>query len=243
MKKEHLLSVLFMLGLWQVLAMVVRNDILVPYPHEVVLYLLRLIPQKDTYLAIGTTLWRVCKGFVISFLLALVLALVGDIFPVFARFFEPMNILTKTIPNVSYMILALIWLGAEGAIATVVFMILFPIFYNGFAGRLKNQDPQYIELEALYPETWTQKLKYHTLPLLTREMLTTSKTAISLALKVGVMAEILGSIRVGIGRQLYLAKINLDTSRLFAWTLILICLSLLFDMIFHSITLKDKKEG
>ncbi|MBP3892097.1 MAG: hypothetical protein J6D29_07980 [Solobacterium sp.] len=243
MKKEHWISIGCLLILWYVCAALIQNTILIPYPHEVLFYFGNMIFKSDSYLAIGMTLFRVLKGFVISFLLALGVVLLIDRFPRFGLYFQPINILAKTIPNVSYMILALIWLGSEGAISLVVFMILFPIFFNGLNGRLKEEMEHYQDIETLYPETFLSKLKYCTFPLIKEEMINTSKTALSLALKVGVMAEILGSAQIGIGRQLYLAKINLDTARLIAWTLVIILLSVLFDLVFHSIALRNKKEG
>lgn len=242
MKKEHFLSIFILLVIWQILAMVVQNDILVPYPYEVLLKIIQLIPEKVTYLSIGMSILRILKGFLISFVLALCLVILQDQFPKVGLYFEPINTLLKTIPNVSYMILALIWLGSEGAISIVVLMILFPIFYNGLLNRIRTESKRYEDIEKLYPESFFGKLRYRTLPILKDEILSTSKTAISLALKVGVMAEILGASQIGIGRQLYLSKINLDTSRLFAWTLVMILLSIAFNSMFQLFNIKDKKE-
>lgn len=50
--------------------------------------------------------------------------------------------------------------------------------------------------------------------------------------KSGVAAEVIGIPSHSIGENLYMAKIYLDTSGLFAWTLVIILVSSLFEKLF-----------
>ena len=54
-------------------------------------------------------------------------------------------------------------------------------------------------------------------------------TGLGLAWKAGVAAEVLAMPRNSIGLQLYNAKVYLETSDLFAWTLVIILLSMLLE--------------
>ena len=58
--------------------------------------------------------------------------------------------------------------------------------------------------------------------------------------KSGVAAEIIGVPSYSIGERLYMAKIYLNTDSLFAWTLVIIVLSLIFEKIFLGLL---KKTG
>ena len=49
--------------------------------------------------------------------------------------------------------------------------------------------------------------------------------------KVTVMSELLSQVTNGIGKELYFAKINLLMSDIFAWTVIMVIISLTFDYI------------
>ena len=46
------------------------------------------------------------------------------------------------------------------------------------------------------------------------------------------MAEVIGTPKPSIGREMYAAKTYLQTANLFAWTIVVVVLSLLFERIF-----------
>ena len=99
------------------------------------------------------------------------------------------------------------------------------------------------DVDAIYNQSTLDRIFHRLIPSLYIPILTTSKTALSLGFKVGVMAEILGQIRVGIGKHLYYAKINLDTTSLLAWTLIIILISLCIEFLFdYLLKLRLKEE-
>ena len=242
MKKEHVFSVCLLLIFWQIAAVSVSNDILIPYPLETLSRTFSLFQSGAFYLAVGSTLLRVARGFLLSFLTALAISILSERFPVFHRLITPVLVITKTIPNISYIVVALIWLGAEGAVSAVSFMILFPVFANAFTNRLTGTEPALRDAEWIYPETFLYRLKYRILPDLVPEMLATGKTAAGLGLKVGIMAEILGQVRSGIGRSMNYSRLNLDTAGIVAWTIVIILLSVAIDCIFDWLQAQRMKE-
>lgn len=229
MKKEYLGGLAALIVVWQTAAMITGNDILVPSVPQVVQTLGSLLVRGSTYLAVGMTILRTARGYLFSLAAALCLALLAQMHPRLGEFLRPLLLLTRTIPNASYIILALIWLGSEGAVSLVTFFILFPIFYSGFTGAMQAVDPEIRDAECLYRDRTGQRLQKWYLPVLAQEFLQTGRTAASMGFKVGVMAEILGQVRVGIGRQIQFARVNLDTALLFAWTIIILIIALLFD--------------
>ena len=64
------------------------------------------------------------------------------------------------------------------------------------------------------------------------------RTALGLAWKAGVAAEVLCLPKAAIGTQVYRAKITLSTGELFAWTFVIIVLSAAFEKLF--LALLDK---
>ena len=60
------------------------------------------------------------------------------------------------------------------------------------------------------------------------------RTSIGLAWKAGIAAEALARPSVSIGNQLYESKMYLETLDLFAWTLVVIVLSILLDFVLMS---------
>lgn len=228
---------------WTLAAVITANDIILPSPLAVGERIVQLLITEDTYSAIGATLLRVMKGFLISLFTALILVIVSYIRSSIRLLFEPLYIILKTVPNATYIILALIWLGSEGAVSLVSCMILFPIFFNGFWNRLILTDCSVKDAELLYRETLLYRIRRYFLPQLLPEIFRTGKTAFSMGFKVGVMAEILGQVRVGIGRQIQLARLNLDTTSLFAWTVMIILLTAVSHYLFNLFIKSRSMEG
>ena len=50
--------------------------------------------------------------------------------------------------------------------------------------------------------------------------------------KSGVAAELIGQYKLSIGNQLYMDKITLDTAGVFAWTVVILLVSWLFEKAF-----------
>lgn len=243
MKKEHVVGIAVILLVWQIAAFVVANDILIPYPMDTFVKMANLFVRTDFYYAVGATLLRVLRGFLLSLAAALIASILCDRFEAFRRFFTPFLQIIKTVPNISYIVIALIWLGAEGAVSAVSFMILFPVFCNGFVNCLQNEDPLFKDVVKLYPESFLFHLRLKVIPSLFPELLSTGKTAAGLGLKVGIMAEILGQVRIGVGRSMNYARLNLDTSAIIAWTIVIILLSTACDHVFDWLqTQQTKKE-
>ena len=59
--------------------------------------------------------------------------------------------------------------------------------------------------------------------------------ALGLCWKSGIAAEVIGLPANSIGEHLYEAKVYLNTPDLFAWTLVIIALSLVFEKVFNAL--------
>ncbi|SJZ91222.1 ABC transporter permease [Anaerorhabdus furcosa] len=243
MKKEHGITILILVALWQVLSMVVHNDILIPYPLDVLQNVCLLFTKSIFYQSIFSTLGRVVVGFGISFISAICLSIVSSYSKVFRNLFAPLQLLTKSIPNISYIIIALVWFGSEKSVSIICFLILFPIFYNNFLFSMDNEPQELKDVQSIYPESFFELVKKKTLPMLIPTILSSSKMAFGLGFKVAVMAEILGQVRNGIGKQLHIARLNLDTTSLFAWTIIIICICFIIDWIFDQFINRKSNGG
>ena len=53
--------------------------------------------------------------------------------------------------------------------------------------------------------------------------------ALGLCWKSGIAAEVIGMPKGSIGERLQQAKVYLDTPDLFAWTVVIVCISMLFE--------------
>ena len=153
--------------------------------------------------------------------------------PVIRRLIEPLEVIVKTIPNLSYIMIFLIWLGSEGSVMVTSFCVLFPVFYTAVLLSQDLLDSELQDVLRCYPERSVSVFWKVRLPQALPHLLAAMKTGFGLGLRVCVMAEVLTQVRIGIGRQMsYAARIALDMTGLFAWTLWIILISAAADGLF-----------
>ena len=74
-----------------------------------------------------------------------------------------------------------------------------------------------------------KKVFYLYRPALSPYLISACKSALGMAFKSGIAAEVIGVPDFSIGANLYEAKIYLDTASLFAWTLAIILIASCFE--------------
>ena len=217
---------LMLLLLWQILAVNVANDILVPYPVAVLSRMVKDLGDPGFYQVVISSLVRMMKGYGMSLILAALFAFTAACNETVRYILSPLNVIVKTIPNLSYIMVFLILLGSEGSVMVTSFCILFPLFYSAI---LLSQDMMETSLKQVllcYPEKGPIVFFKVRLPQSVPYLLDAMKTGFGLGLRVCIMAEILTQVRIGIGRQMsYAARVALDMTGLFSWTLWIILIS------------------
>ncbi|MFQ8584063.1 MAG: ABC transporter permease, partial [Holdemania massiliensis] len=93
------------------------------------------------------------KGFGLSLVIAGVCGYAAALNKTVRRFIEPLEVIIKTIPNLSYIMVFLIWLGSEGSVMVTSFCVLFPVFYTAILLSQDLLDSELQDVLRCYPET------------------------------------------------------------------------------------------
>ena len=101
----------------------------------------------------------------------------------------------------------------------MIFLVLFPVVYQACADELETIQTCWKDVLAIYPQPRRYLLRQVYIPLLKPALGSALISITSLGFKVGVMAEILSQVRGGIGRNMQIAKLNVDLASLLAWTI------------------------
>ena len=94
---------------------------------------------------------------------------------------------------------------------------------------IRETDGQLLELARAYRFSRWKTVRLIYLPSVRPYLLSSVTTAMGLAWKSGVAAEVLCLPRTSIGTRIYYTKYNLEVPELFAWTLAVVALSLLLE--------------
>lgn len=231
MKKEYLGSTLVLLIIWQCVSMSIHNaDIFLPSVIDVMMRLVKDIQSENFLLHIGATLNKTLVSFIFALIMGVSLGLLSGIYKRVEMIFRPYELLLKAIPNISYMFMLLLWVSkTSDAVYYIVFFILFPVFYSSTLTGVKSLDSDLKDVLRLYDESLFVKIYKIYLPQSVSYIKGAVLSGISLGFKVCVMSEVLGSVKYGIGKAMYINKINLDMTGVFSWTIVIILLNLLLE--------------
>ena len=179
--------------------------------------------------AVGGSTLRIVGGFLLSCLLAVVLAALAERFSWLGELLEPPVATIKAVPVASFIILALVWLRAEQLSLAISALMVFPPVYLNVRTGIGAANRQLLEMAAVFRVPMMRRLRYLYLP----AVLPSFRTAVSLALglcwKAGIAAEVIGLPAGTIGEALYRAKVYFETGDLFAWTAVIVAVSAVFE--------------
>ena len=235
------LIVLIWLVIWQVLSLVVNNAVLLSGPIDTFKALIALGSKPSFYLSIGVTAGKVLMGFLIGMLSGVILSILSYKINLVKDFLSPFVSVIKSIPVVSFIIIALIWAGSSFVTIIVSAIISFPIFYKNILEGLLVTDPKMLELASVYQMKASKRFQYIYLPSVSSHIKSAISLAIGMAFRGGITAEVVGQPLRSIGNGLYRSKINLATSEMLAWTVVAVLSAFIIEKLISFIVKKVLK--
>ena len=231
-KAGKLLAVIFALCLWQLAAMTIDSKILLVSPVEVAVRLTTIWQTEGFWTSIWFSFYHIAGGFFLALFLGIVLAALAGRFRRIETLLWPFLVTIKTVPVASFVVICLIWLSAEKLSVFISFLIVLPVVYGNVLEGIKNEDKLMLEVGTVFRMPLLRRLLYIHLPQLKPFIMSACATALGMAWKAGVAAEIIGTPDGSIGKQLFYSKIYLDTDDLLCWTVIIVIVSVLFEKLF-----------
>lgn len=222
---KKFIILLFWLGVWQILAMCVDNFLLVVTPLQALRALLTLAGQVEFWRSAFDSLWRIAFGFLLGAVLALLLAAISYRYPLVEEVLRPFMVFCKAVPVAVFAVLLLIWWGSSMLAVAICFLVVFPNIYLNTLEGLKSADIGLLEMAEVFRLPLGTQFFYIYRPALKPFLLSAFQLSLGMCWKSGVAAEVIGTPSHSIGGALYLAKIYLDTADLFAWTAVIVVLS------------------
>lgn len=238
-----LLPAVFWLAVWWVLALIVGKELLIPSPPLVVRTLLELVVTGAFWRYTALTLLRITLGLLLGIVLGILTALLTNRFSWLHALLAPAVRVVRATPVASFIILVLLWV-ANGRVPVVISaLVVLPVIWESTAAGLRSVDRDLLEFARAYRLTRLDTWRRIVIPSMLPQLAAAVCTAIGLAWKSGVAAEVLCLPKAAVGTQVYFSKLYLDTPALFAWTLIVVALSLTVERIARRLLLGRKEGG
>ena len=228
----RLWAVLFWLAVWQLGAMALDQELFLVSPLRVLGRLGELVVTGPFWRAVGMSSLRIMGGFLAATAAGVLLAALSARFRRVEELLAPALLAIKSIPVASFIILALILFSSRNLAVLISFLMVLPVLYANVLEGIRSADRQLLEMGRVFRLPVGRRLRYLYVPQVYPFFEAACGVALGLCWKAGVAAEVIGMPQGSIGERLQQAKIYLDTPDLFAWTLVIVLVSLAFEKLF-----------
>lgn len=217
---------------WQLAAVLVGNKLLLVSPTDVLARLFALVGEEGFFGVVGFTFARIALGFFSGLVLGVLLALLAGRFRFVEILLWPYMVTVKTVPVASFVVIALIWISERELSVLISFLMVLPIIYTNILEGIRSVDIKMLEMADVFKMTWGRRVRYIWLPSIKPFAVSGCRIAIGLAWKSGVAAELIGNPDGSVGGALYQSKLFIETADVFAWTVVIVCVSVVFEKLF-----------
>lgn len=229
---RKILIIVFWLLVWQMLAWMVGNSILLEGPLAVCKRLYEDLQTAEYYQIVGASVLRIVGGFMCGMLAAVLFSVASAKFKLFEEVFMPVVQFFKSAPITCFVVLLLIWTGSENLAFYIAVLVTFPPIYFNLLEGLKQLDTKLLEMARVYRMPFKNRMRYIYLPGIEPYFISALTLAIGTAFKAGVAAEIIGTPDYSMGERIYMSKIYLDTAGVLSWMITIIVVAYLCEKLF-----------
>ncbi|MBV1759020.1 MAG: ABC transporter permease subunit [Dethiosulfatibacter sp.] len=228
--RNRLIGIVIILTVWQVLYMLINRDIYLPSPLNVIRSFVQITTDKDFFTIVSSTTFRVLLSFALSTFFGVLIGIACGLNKTVYQIFEPVIVLIRSTPVISIIIIALIWFRSDNAPVFTGFLMCFPVIWSNVVQGIKSTNQHLIEMSKIYKVNPVQIIRTIYIPSARPFIAAGLTTSLGLAWKVIAAAEVLSLPKYGIGSKLHDSKIYLESDKLLAWTLLIIIISYLFEL-------------
>lgn len=221
--------ILCWLIVWAIVSRIIQNKILLAGPIETLQALCKLVTTGPFWNACLGTILRIGIGYMAGMLLGILLAVISAGRSWLEEILAPVITLMKVVPVASVVVIFLIWWGSGNLAVAISFFMALPNFYLNSLEGIRSTDQKLLEMAKVFAMPARNRFFYIYRPALRPFWDSAIKLSVGMSWKAGVAAEVIGLPERAIGEQLYMSKIYLETDKVFAWTLVIILLSQLFE--------------
>lgn len=217
------------LAAWELISLLVGKELLFPAPFTTLARFFELLGERESWMVALLTLLRVMGGFLCGVVCGALLGVLTARFPLADALLAPLRGVVKATPVTSFILLALLWIAGALVPMFIAFLMVVPIVWTNTADAILHTDNRLVEMGRAFGFSRTKIIKKIYIPSVLPQFLAACTTALGFAWKSGVAAEIIALPKNSVGYMLYESKLHIETVDLFAWTLLVVLLSMLLE--------------
>ena len=231
-------AIVFWILIWQLIVMILDKksgnsmggNILVASPFETVKTLVVLVRTPEFWKAVGYSFAKIASGFFLALVAGVTCAVLASASGVVRALLSPVLRLVKAVPVASFIILALFWLSSSKNLSVLIaFLMVLPVIFTNVLQGIESTDRELLEMASVFRISVGKRIRYIYIPAVMPYFVSACSVGLGFCFKSGIAAEIIGLPADSIGERLYEAKLYLLTEELFAWTAVIVLVSVVFE--------------
>lgn len=225
-------GILFWVFIWELFSKVIGEEILFVSPVSTFKRLLELIFMKDFCETVFFSFSRISLGFILAFIIGICLSILSWNKKIIRILIEPLITLIQVVPVASFIVISLIWIDSKNLSVFISFLMVCPIIYRNTLNGIENTDKELLEMADVFKISKEKKVKYIYAQSVKPFLISACTVSLGLCFKAGIAAEVIGIPNGSLGEKIYESKIYLYTGDLFAWTIVIVVISVIFQKLF-----------
>ena len=145
-KKYLIISIFILILVWQVVAIIVDNVLLLPSFFSVLSDIYTIIFTDNFIILIFSSIFRCIESFILSLIMAIILSIISYFNKFIYNFLYVIIVFLKAIPTMAFIVLVLIWTSKDFAPIIIGIVISFPIFYDVVLNSLLDIDKNLLQM-------------------------------------------------------------------------------------------------
>lgn len=234
------LPIIFWLAVYELISLAIGNDYFFPDLLLVLTSLMGIVTSSAFFKVCALTLLRVITALFFGTLLGIILGVLSARLSIVYNILNPFMIAVKATPVASLIIVLWIMLSGDALAIIIALFMVMPIIWQSTYNSFDSVSRDLIEVSDIFELSSKYRFRVLYLPSLKRYLLPSVITSVGLAWKSEIATEIIAYTRNSIGQLINDGKYNLDTPTVFAWTLIVILFSVIFEAIIKLLLRKVK---
>ncbi len=227
----NLFGVAFWLLLWELLSRFVSLSFVIPGVYETFVALISLISSLKFWQIVLSSFTRIILGYLIGSVLGIALAFFCYKSQIVSSVISKLMTVIKATPVASVIMIIWFLVGSPNVPWIIATVMVMPIVWQNVMDGYRAIDKSLLEVVKIFNFSFVKKLKVLIFPSLKSYLLPALVTSGGLAWKAGIAAEIIAYTDFSIGKEIFNAKAFLESAEMYAWTVIVITLSILFEML------------
>lgn len=222
---------LFWMLILEMTSLIISKPVILPSPPAVLKALLRLLKTKSFYIACGRSVAYIFAGLAAGIIIGVALAVLSKSVRLIGTVISPAIEVIKATPVASVIIVMLFIFSKNIVPMLASALMVVPIIFMNVKKGIESVPTDKAEVAQVYNFTPSKKLRLLYLPSALPYFYAGCRSALGLAWKAGIAAEVICVPKSSVGTMLYSAKIYLESEELFALSAVIVILSVIIEKI------------